>query len=293
MQILKNIRADFREVDGVFFSPDSQNLSYPSSGFESNYRLEQNSCWYAHRTRIIVDLVNRYNKGEEFFDLGGGNGYVAKALQDSGIESILREPGEQGACNAKDPGVKQAICSTLKGIKCPASLIGSIGTLDLMEDIEDDSEFLEEINHCLKDSGLLYLTVPACQFLFSSIDWYAGYFRRYILGSLEKLQKTAGFEIEFKTYFFSMLPLPIFLFRIVPQWLSIRPSEYQIDTQSRRVHQKEGIKATVLNKTLDWEYQRIVKHSKIRFGSSVLLWQENALTIEYGIFEYDGIEGYD
>ena len=47
------------------------------------------------------------------FDVGGGNGYVAMALQRSGIDAVVVEPGP-GALNAKQRGLRLVIQSTLE-----------------------------------------------------------------------------------------------------------------------------------------------------------------------------------
>ena len=41
-------------------------------------QLEEDSFWFNHRNNIIANAVKKHSKGNVFFDIGGGNGFVAK-----------------------------------------------------------------------------------------------------------------------------------------------------------------------------------------------------------------------
>ena len=66
----------------------------------------------------------------------------------------------------------------------------------------------------MDNSGKLFLTVPAFNFLWSTIDQESGHFRRYTRGSLEKSVTSAGFKIIQSSYFFTyLIPAMILLGR--------------------------------------------------------------------------------
>ena len=64
-------------------------------------------------------------------------------------------------------------------------------SLDVLEHIQDDTSALKEIRRVLKPGGVLLLTVPAYQWMWSNMD-INGHFRRYtkaqVAGLLEKVK---------------------------------------------------------------------------------------------------------
>ncbi len=121
LEIANNI--EIRD-NNIYFSKDNNSISYPEKGNIDCYQYEDSSYWFQHRNDVIAESIKKYSYKEVFFDIGGGNGFVAKKLQNENIETVLVEPGISGATNAKKRGVKNVICSTLKdaGFKKTVSL---------------------------------------------------------------------------------------------------------------------------------------------------------------------------
>ena len=112
------------------------------------------------------------------FDVGGRNGFVAKELLDAGLDVVLVEPGPAGAMNAKKRGGAHVICSTTHTAQFKSGSIPAIGLFDVVEHIEDNIGFLKHLSELLVPGGMLYLSVPAYQFLWSLEDVKAGHFKR-------------------------------------------------------------------------------------------------------------------
>ncbi len=129
-----------------------------------------------------------------------------------GYEAVLVEPGLTGAQNARRRGLADVICSTLEDAEFPAHSLPAIGIFDVLEHIEDDQRFLCELQGLLRPGGRLYVTVPTYRWLWSSDDVFSGHFRRYTRASLVREMNHAGFEVEFSSYLFAMLLLPIFCY---------------------------------------------------------------------------------
>lgn len=85
--------------------------------------------------------------------------------------------------------------------------------LDVLEHIENEKEVLSEIVRILKKDGLLLLSVPAFNILWSFHDEQAGHKRRYTKKMLLKLSEEADFEVLFLTHFNATLFLPILIIR--------------------------------------------------------------------------------
>ena len=90
---------DYRS--GIYFSNSQATISYPQAGNEDCFQIEENSFWFSHRNHCIIESFKKYCPERVFFDIGGGNGYVAKGLQDIGVSTVLLEPGLVGCLKAE------------------------------------------------------------------------------------------------------------------------------------------------------------------------------------------------
>jgi SAM-dependent methyltransferase len=99
--------------------------------------------------------------------------------------------------------------------KLPKNGLDGIIMMDVLEHIENDKAFFNETVDKLKDGGIILITVPAWQFLFSAHDARARHFRRYNRKQLLELLKHSGIKIEKCHYFYTSLFLArlIFMFR--------------------------------------------------------------------------------
>ena len=83
---------------------------------------------------------------------------------------------------------------------------------DVLEHIDDESEFLQSLKFHLLESGAILVNVPAHQFFFSDYDRAAGHIRRYSRTQLVKVADRNGLKVRYFTYW--GLPLvPLLLAR--------------------------------------------------------------------------------
>lgn len=79
---------------------------------------------------------------------------------------------------------------------------------DVLEHIENESEFLQSVKFHLAASGSVLINVPAHQCLFSDYDRAAGHIRRYSMAQLAKLAERNGLRASAVTYWgFPLIPL--------------------------------------------------------------------------------------
>jgi len=264
-KIAHNIK---KAENGIYYSKSDSSISYPEEGNELCMKIEQDSFWFNHRNNVIAESVQKHSAEKIFFDIGGGNGFVAKRLQDDGIKTILVEPGKMGAINAYKRGIKNVLCSTLEDAGFELGSVDSVGLFDVVEHIEDDYLFLKNINKYLKDDGYIYITVPAFNFLWSNEDVDAGHFKRYSTTELNELLEKSGFSIIQSTYIFSILPLPVFLFRSLPSKLGLNKNSNEIEKHQNEHKPKKGILNSLMQKIWNWELSRINRNKKVPIGGS-------------------------
>ena len=259
--------------DGIWYTKQKTELSYPEEGYERCFEVEDNSFWFRHRNKCILTLIQQYppeNHGP-IFDIGGGNGYVSRAISNYGLDVVLLEPGIDGVRNAKKRGVDQIICGSFEDVEfIPESLPG-VGLFDVIEHIEDDLSFLKALNPLLKRSGKLYITVPAYSFLWSNEDVLAGHRRRYTTKTLSEKLNLTGFCVDFCTYYFRPLPLLIFLLRTIPYKMGFTKETINKAHVSREHAAKNKMFGQFLDVILSSEIRNIQHKTSMHFGGSCLL----------------------
>ena len=155
-------------------------------------------------------LARRQPRVATLLDYGCGDGYTGERLQDA-----FRVP----QLTAVDPGMPEVSCGvarrgvgTVERSRDPDALrdrrFDLILLCDVIEHVEDDEAVLERLrrDHLAPD-GLVMVTVPAFQALFSAHDRYLKHRRRYTLSSLRDVVARAGLGVGEDGYLFgSLLP---------------------------------------------------------------------------------------
>jgi hypothetical protein len=104
----------------------------------------------------------------------------------------------------------------------------------VLEHIEDPVPMLQEFCRVLNNEGLLLITVPAHQCLFSKYDSSIGHFKRYSVSELRSSLKAAGFELMSVRYLFSFLVPLAWLLRVLPEKFGFQSKEPVKDTTLRQ-----------------------------------------------------------
>lgn len=259
-----------QRTDGIWYACNQSPIDYPEEGNAFCFRVEEGSFWFNHRNSFILEALRRFTPAEPLFDIGGGNGFVAKAICEAGIETVLVEPGIEGILNARKRGINQLVCAALNDAGFLPDSLPAVGMFDVLEHIPDDLKFLKEIYTLLAPTGRLYLTVPAYQSLWSIEDDFAQHYRRYRLNGLVTRLRQSGFKVEFATYIFFTLPLPILLFRTLPSKLGwrrhgdLKKIESELKPGSLRAN-------SLLDFFLKLELKLLRRWNRLPFGGSCLV----------------------
>jgi SAM-dependent methyltransferase len=255
--------------DGIWRSAAVARVSYPEVGHDSRLAVEEGSFWFRHRNLCITALVRRLPPAGPLFDIGGGNGFVSLGLKNAGFDVVLVEPGEAGAANAHGRGLPDVVCATAETAGFKPSALPAIGLFDVIEHIEDDLAFARSMSALLAPGGRLYLTVPAYGWLWSHEDVTAGHFRRHTRRTICALLEAAGLNVEYASYFFRWLPLPILLMRALPYRLGLASGA--IDGARMQREHSAGGAAGLADRLLAGEVATIAAGASFAFGASVLV----------------------
>ena len=175
-------------------------------------RVEKTNWWFVGK-RELVDSFLKKTKGNFFLDVGAGTGENTKKF--SQTKKIF--PMDINRTSLEFLSEKNRNVSGGDMNKLPYknnSFNGAI-LLDIVEHIENDLAAMSEISRVVKKGGSIIITVPAHQFLWSYHDEALHHKRRYGKKELLSLVENSGFEIQYWSYWNSILFLPILLFRHV------------------------------------------------------------------------------
>lgn len=236
--------------DGIWSVAGAAKLSYPEEGNAICAAVEDRSFWFRARNRAILDLLEHSGRPAALWEIGSGNGFVAQALQQAGMNVVAVEPGPFGARTAAQRGVF-SVCGLLEDMKLPENSIPALGCFDVLEHLEHPERMLREFQRILVSGGKLAVTVPALQGLWSQADDLAGHFRRYSRRSLDELLSGAGFQRLSSGYMMASMVPPLYFFRALPYRRGKRYSKAELEEQLQR-QLAPGSAAMAISAALLW-----------------------------------------
>jgi len=201
-------------IDGIqCFAPEltQQSEGYPFEIFARIDELERNHFWYSGR-RSIAALIKRncsINIGDHFLEIGGGTGANANFLRERlRVNVLVSEISIEAIKNAKKRYPDNTYVQ-MDARKIPfKESFDIVGIFDVIEHINEDEQVMAQIYRATRPKGLLVISVPQYQWLWSSHDDLSGHKRRYTRKTLTNLISTNGFEIISMTSFlFTAFPL--------------------------------------------------------------------------------------
>jgi SAM-dependent methyltransferase len=255
---------------GFWTAPGHEDLRFIEADPTEWHVIEEASFWYTHRNRVFLTVISKHPPQGPIFEIGAGNGTVTMALQEAGYPVVGIEPTVRFAENASRRGVRQVVCATLEDAQFTSGTLPNVGMFDVLEHIQDDLQQLRRVRKVMRRGGRIYCAVPAWKLLWSAEDAAAEHVRRYSLGELQAKLGAAGFDVEFTTYYFRSLVLPIFIMRSLPSLLGVRGP--RTAASSRRDHVlKPGLVSRSLQHLLDREIQILSSGRRIAVGASYLI----------------------
>jgi SAM-dependent methyltransferase len=180
------------------------------------------------------------------------------------------EPGVVGARNARSRGIRGVVCATLEQAAFAPGSFGATGLFDVVEHVEDDVGLLRSIHQVLRPGGIVCVTVPAYEWLWSAEDEHAGHFRRYTLASIRRVLERASFAVQYETYLFAPLVAPIFVLRSLRHRLFGEPPSTK-DASAAREHDPSPRARALMERLLAPEPRLIREGRTIPVGTSCLV----------------------
>ena len=160
--------------------------------------VEVSHWFYAGKRRIVFDCLRRLGalrRDALLVDCGAGTGRFAQEAGRECTAIAVDDHDESLEIARKHLGadaVRRGSCTALPFADASADVVTA---LDVIEHIEDDRRAVAEMARILKPGGVIVITVPAFQALWSDWDVALHHFRRYRRPGLRALLAGAGLEV--------------------------------------------------------------------------------------------------
>ena len=181
------------------------------SEFKKMQVYENTHWWYTARRELIIQLIPK--KVKTMFEIGTGTGKNLFEFKKRGILVEGLEIDKTAAEEAKKRNLK-VHCKPIEKFYFQKKY-DLVLMADVLEHLKNDEAILKKLSKAINKNGIIMLTVPAFQSLFSRHDELCHHYRRYNKKQLELILKKAGFEIEFISYWNFFLFAPIAIIKLI------------------------------------------------------------------------------
>jgi ubiquinone/menaquinone biosynthesis C-methylase UbiE len=202
-----------------------------------------------------------FQKDQVILDVGCGAGKNMEELRPVG-RVVGADISKEAVDFCKKRGLKNVVVGDITKLPFKDEKIDVVTALDVIEHVDDRAALLE-IKRVLKRTGIVVITVPAYQWLWSEWDVVLHHKKRYTIAALERKLSEVGFRVQKASYMYSFLVIPVYFVRLFKKLFGRRGayvSDFQI---GNRFINKLLLVAALLE-------QRYIKRYYMPFGTSII-----------------------
>lgn len=161
---------------------------------------EDKHWWFASRTHALEAILGKHNRRRDLMilDIGCGAGNMYHHLSRYGdVIGVENHPAPVKVGQERGYDIRLDDAGALD---FPDASFDLVTALDVIEHNDDDVGILREAHRVLKPGGLVLISVPAFQWLWSFNDDINDHKRRYTAGDLEAKLRGVGFATLESSY---------------------------------------------------------------------------------------------
>lgn len=236
------------------------------SELDAMLRHDEHHWWYRGRRRVLRAALDRAGLPAQvrLLDAGCGSGRTLDDLALRGPVSGV-DLSEDAAAAARRRGHDDVRVGPVETLPYADASFDVVTCLDVIEHTEDDGRTLRELLRVTRPGGVLIVTVPAHPWLWSHHDVVNRHYRRYRMSDLRTAAANAGWEVEYDTYFNSLLLAPAAIIRRTERLrrAGAKGQESDLELTSPRLDK-------LLEAPLAGEAALIAAGARVPFGTSLL-----------------------
>lgn len=230
--------------------------------YKDLFKLEEKHFWHIAKRNAVLWFIKRYlpRKKAKILDVGCGTGKNLESLKKFGeiwgIDNSL-----EAIKFCKKRGLENIKLASASETLFKSNSFDAVTMLDVLEHT-DDKKALTEIYRILSPGGIVIITVPAYQWLWSRWDEALHHKRRYSKESLKSILKDCSFIPVKISYLYSFLIVPALVVRVVKSLFNPKkyPSDFQLSSSMLNL---------LLGKVAAAELT-FVKNGSVPFGLSLI-----------------------
>lgn len=251
------------------FKPgDPANKLHPRK-YDLLYRFEDHHWWFVGMRRIQRSLVPepytpRHHDGFRLLDAGCGTGGRLAAFPDSGL-CVGIDLSWNALAYASKRALPCLIQAPIHRLPFRSDSFDVVLSFDVINLLDDDASAVKELKRVCKANGVVFISLPAFNFLGGTHSEAVGMVRRYTRRSLRQLLVQAGFDVERVTYTNCLLFPAVFLARL---WSLVFPTRDQQATGGFDFRHDPPVVQNLLRTILVFE-SMLLRWIDLPLGSSV------------------------
>lgn len=223
---------------------------------------DRSHWWFRGRLAVIRAALRRALPPHpvRLLELGCGSGNVLAALGEFG-EAVGMDAHEDLTAAARAAGLDVRVGRLPDDLGVAPGWAEVVLLLDVIEHVDDDVAALCAARAGVGEGGLLVVTVPAYQWLWSGHDVVLGHRRRYTASGLRAVVERAGFEVLRVSYFNTLL---------FPLLAGVRGCKRVLGDRAHDLHRPAAPVNWLLERVFAFE-RHLVPRVRLPFGASLLL----------------------
>jgi SAM-dependent methyltransferase len=176
---------------------------------------DEHHWWYRGRRRVLRAELDRLGlwPGARLLDAGCGSGRTLDELARYGSVTGL-DLSPEAVAAARRRGHADVHAGHIEQMPFADGHFDVVTCLDVVEHTPDDRATLAELHRVTQPGGVLIVTVPAYQALWSWHDEVNLHFRRYDAPMLRAAATESGWDVVTDTYFNALLLAPAAVVRL-------------------------------------------------------------------------------
>ena len=182
--------------------------AFDQKASEWQHSVYKKHWWYRARTRILAKVAStlKFEVTPDILEIGCGTGPNLEMLSKYGrVKGLEYSDHSLEIARRTLPGIPVQKGWLPDNVDAWHQRFDLVCSFDVLEHVADDEAALQAIKDIMKENGVLFLALPAYQWLFGPYDVEAGHYRRYDRKSAEKMLTRNGYVIRYFTYINAVL----------------------------------------------------------------------------------------